>query len=250
MNVFNQIRAELLRMLRSPASMIPTLLFPIMFWTFFGLPNASGKINGFSVGAYILASFVMYSVIQTVMFNLSIVIATERDTGWYKYLRTTPARVWMLFVAKIVSVILLALIAINLLIIVGTISAGFQLEVGKWLNLVARAIFSVLPFAAMAVFIGYAVRGVNAVSPVVNLIFFPMSFASGLFIPLDGLPKMVQDIAPFLPAYHGGQLTRAAVGVPSAAGDGTHALWILGYTVVFLVLAVWAYKRDEGANYR
>jgi ABC-2 type transport system permease protein len=245
-----QLRAELLMLLRNPASLIPTVLFPIMFWIFFGLPNARQTSNGFNIGAYILASFAMYSMIQTVLFNLGIFIASERATGWYRFLRTTPARVWVVFSAKLISVLVLALLALSALLVVGALTGGVTLPLQTWLSLIARVLIGVLPFAALAVFIGYVAKGANTASPIINLVFFPMAFASGLFVPLNSLPKIVQDIAPFLPAYHGGQLARVAVGVPSASSELTHVLWLLGFTVLFLILAVWAYKRDEGANYR
>lgn len=246
-----QIHMELLSMLRNPASLIPTVLFPIMFWTFFGLPNARQTFNnGFSVGAYILANFAMYSVLQTVLFNLGIFIASERSTGWYRFLRATPARVWMIFGAKLVSVLLLALLALTLLLIFGAFSGDMSLPMLTWLSLVAHVLFGALPFAALAVFIGYIAKGANAASPMINLVFFPMAFASGLFVPLSQLPKVVQDFAPLLPAYHSGQFARLGIGVPSSLGTWTHALWILGFTALFLALAVWAYKRDEATQYR
>ena len=245
------IRVELFAMLRNPASLVPTLLFPVMFWFFFGLPNAQAKSeSGFDVGAYILASFAMYSIIQTVLFNLGIFIATERSSGWYRFLRTTPMPIWVLFTAKLVSVMLLGLITLTLLLTIGSITGGISLPASAWISLVARVLLGALPFAALAVAIGYLAKGAQSASPIINLIFFPMSFASGLFIPLPSLPKIVQDIAPFLPSYHGGQLARVVVGVPSAKSELEHVLWLLGFTLAFLALAVWAYKRDEGTNYR
>jgi ABC-2 type transport system permease protein len=192
----------------------------------------------------------MYSMIQTVLFNLGIFIASERATGWYRFLRTTPVRVWVVFTAKLISVLTLALVALSALLIVGAITGNVTLPLQTWGSLIARVLLGVLPFAALAVFIGYVAKGANTASPIINLVFFPMAFASGLFVPLESLPKIVQDIAPFLPAYHGGQLARVAVGVPSASSELTHILWLLGFTALFLILAVWAYKRDEGANYR
>jgi ABC-2 type transport system permease protein len=246
-----QIKAEFLTMIRSPSALVPTLLFPIMFWVFFGLPNARGTMqSGFNVGAYVLSSFATYSLIQTVLFNLGIFIAIERSTGWYRFQRTTPVRVWVMFTAKLIGVLMLGLIALGLLLTVGSITGGINLPITIWLSLVARVLLGVLPFAALAVFIGYLAKGTSSASPILNLIFFPMAFGSGLFIPLSQLPKIVQDIAPFLPAYHGGELARSAIGVPSAQGELTNVLVLLGFTALFLVVAVWAYKRDEGANYR
>jgi ABC-2 type transport system permease protein len=245
------IRVEFFAMLRNPASLVPTLLFPVMFWFFFGLPNANQKSeSGFNIGAYILASFATYSIIQTVLFNLGIFIAIERSSGWYRFLRTTPFRVWVLFSAKMIGVLGLGLIALTLLLTVGAFSAGIQLPFGTWLEIIGRALIAMLPFAALAVAIGYLASGPGSASPIINLIFFPMSFGSGLFIPLDGLPKIVQDIAPFLPAYHAGEFVRRAIGAGQRSSDLENLLWLAGFTVAFLALAVWAYKRDEGTNYR
>ena len=44
-----------------------------------------------------------------------------------------------------------------------------------------------------------------------------MSFLSGLWIPFEALPPIVKAIAPFLPAYHLGQLALGAIG--SGAGS-------------------------------
>jgi ABC-2 type transport system permease protein len=249
--LFGQIQAELLGMLRNPASLVPTLIFPVMFWVFFGLPNAGRTSpDGFNIGAYILASFATYSMIQTVLFNLTIGIAQERATGWYKFLRTTPTPIWVIFVAKMLSVIVLGIMALALLLVVGAVTAKIELPALVWLELVGRSIIAMLPFAALAVAVGYFARNVQSASPIINLIFFPMSFGSGLFVPLAGLPKLVQDIAPYLPSYHGGMFVRKLVGSTEGSGDLTHLLVLLGFTVAFLLLAVWAYRRDEGNNYR
>ncbi len=245
-----QVRAELTGMLRNPASLVPTLLFPVMFWLFFGLPNARITQNGFNVGAYILASFAAYSMIQTVLFNLGIFIAQERATGWYRFLRTTPTPMWVIFGAKMIAVLSLGVIALAVLLAVGAVSANIQLSVLQWLELGGRTIIGMLPFAALAVAVGYIARGPQTASPILNLVFFPMAFGSGLFIPLSGLPKIVQDIAPYLPAYHSGMFVRKVIGSTEGSGDITHLLAILGFTALFLILAAWAYRRDEGTNYR
>jgi ABC-2 type transport system permease protein len=246
-----QTRAEVLALVRYPALMIPTLLFPVIFWVFFGLPNAQKMTaDGHSVGAYMLASFAMISVIQTMLYTLGFNIAIERSTGWYRYQRTTPLRLWPMFGAKLLADLLLALLALGLLLVIGAWTGDVHLPLAAWASLVVGVLFGGLPFAALGVFIGYVATGSGSASSLINLIFLPMSIASGLFIPLDSMPSIVQQIAPFLPAYHGGMLARVAVGVPSASPQWVHVVWLLGFTVVFLALAVWAYQRDEGANYR
>jgi ABC-2 type transport system permease protein len=240
---------EIISLLRSPAALVPTLIFPMMFWTFFGIPNAKFEINGFSVGAYMLCSFAAYSAIQTVFFNIGIAIATERAQGFYKLIRVTPMRVWQVLSAKMLATLSLAALALVLLLIYGKFSINLDQPLNIWLEMLGRALIGMLPFAALGAFVGYVSKGAQTASPIINLIFFPLAFGSGLFIPLENLPKIMQSIALYLPSYHSGAFTRAAVGI-NREQSWEHLVWILGYTVLFVILAVWAYRRDEGTNYR
>jgi ABC-2 type transport system permease protein len=77
-----------------------------------------------------------------------------------------------------------------------------------------------------------------------------MSFASGIFVPLQYLPDFIQKIAPYLPTSHLVQLAWIIVG--STSGDGqvwTHVLILLAYAAGFAGLAGWAYLRDENKNF-
>ena len=241
--------SEIIAVLRSPAALVPTFIFPIMFWTFFGIPNAAREINGFSVGAYLLCSFAAYSAIQTVFFNIGIAIASERAQGFYKLVRVTPMQVWQVLGAKMLATLALAAVALILLLVYGKFSINLDQPLNIWLEILIRALIGMLPFAALGAFIGYVSKGAQTASPIINLVFFPMAFGSGLFVPLETLPKIMQDIAPYLPSYHSGAFARTAVGI-NRQDSLEHLIWILGYTVVFVVLAIWAYKRDEGTNYR
>ena len=75
-------------------------------------------------------------------------------------------------------------------------------------------VLGVLPFCAIGMFVGSLVSG-QAAPAIVNLIFLPMAFLSGLWLPLQFLPKFLQQIAPIWPAYHLAQLALPRVGAPS-----------------------------------
>jgi ABC-2 type transport system permease protein len=81
-----------------------------------------------------------------------------------------------------------------------------------------------------------------------NLIFLPLSFASGLFMPLDRLPGFVQRIAPYLPTYHYAQLAWSAVGVPSESLLASLA-WLAGYTALFMAVTIRAYRREQSLKF-
>jgi ABC-2 type transport system permease protein len=66
-----------------------------------------------------------------------------------------------------------------------------------------------------------------------------------LWIPIDVMPPLVKAIAPFLPAYHLGQLALGVIGAGAGAPAWSHVAALAGFTLVGLGLALWGYRRDE-----
>jgi ABC-2 type transport system permease protein len=132
----------------------------------------------------------------------------------------------MLFAASIFAI--LAMLAMTI--------GGVALPIAAWLRLFIVEIFGVLPFCAIGLCIATLVSG-QAAPAVVNLIYLPMSFLSGLWMPLSVLPPVVRGLAPRWPAYHLGQLALAAVGQPSQGAAPTHIAALAAVTIVFLAVA-------------
>ncbi len=78
------------------------------------------------------------------------------------------------------------------------------------------------------------------------MIYLPMSFCSGLWMPLFLLPRWLQHIAPWLPTYHLAQLMQHIFGY-AAPGDSVahHAGALLGFTLLFLGAATLAFQRID-----
>jgi ABC-2 type transport system permease protein len=84
----------------------------------------------------------------------------------------------------------------------------------------------------------------------VNLVYLPLSFCSGLWIPIFLLPKFLQTVARALPPFHISQLALRAVGMSRETGSiAGHLQALAGFTLFFLGIAVVLYRRDEGQLY-
>jgi len=105
-----------------------------------------------------------------------------------------------------------------------------------------------IPFIALGFAIGY-LSGPNSAVAVINLIYLPTAFASGLFFPKQLLPKFIQSIAPYLPLHFYGQLGWDAIGAPTDESVTTDWLYLIGYGVAFFLIALWAYRREEGKKF-
>lgn len=246
--VQQQIKAEFLKLWRIPAFSVPTILFPVLFFVLFGIPNARQTTDtGISVAQIILASLTAYGLMNIALFSFGVGIAGERGQGWMKLVRATPMPPWIYFAAKLAMALLFAAAICLLMFPVAIVGANVRMPGSQWGALLLNLVLGLMPFALIGFAIGYW-AGPNSAVPIANVAGLILGFGSGLLIPLEGLPGFMRSIAPYLPTYHYGQLVWGAVGAGDGA-TGTHVLWLFGTAVMFGLLAVWGYRRDQGKQY-
>ncbi len=246
--LLQQARSEFIKLWRIPMFSIPTLVFPVLLFLLFGAPNAQETLpGGVSLGKYVMASFAAYGVLGIAFFSFGIGVASERGQGWTKLVRATPVPPWVYFAGKGAMALLFATLLLLMLFSVAAVVAGVRMAPGEWATLYVSLVLGMLPLVTAGFALGYW-AGPNSAAAVANLIYLPISFASGFLIPLQSLPSFVQALTPYLPPYHYGQLAWRAVGLDDGQA-ATHIAWLLGSGVVFGALAVWGYRRDSGKQF-
>lgn len=244
-----EAKYEVLKHARIPAFVIPSITFPVMFYMLFGLAFGSGRgVGGVSMATYLIATYGAFGVIGASLFGFGAGIAIERGLGWMLLKRATPMPAAAYFFAKLVVCMLFGTVIVLLLSAIGIAFGGVRLPPLTWARLVLTLVAGATPFCAMGLAIGY-LAGPNSAPPIVNLVYLPMAFASGLWIPIEVLPGAIRSIAPFVPAYHLGQLALSAIGAGRGAPAWSHVAALAGFTCMFLALAFWAYRNDEGKTY-
>nr|WP_276319864.1 ABC transporter permease [Egibacter rhizosphaerae] len=245
---------ELRSTARSMQFVIGAVALPALLYAMFGLSNASPSNvlpDGTHVGTMQMVSFCAYGVVSLAIFTFGESVAEERGRGWVRTMRATPLPSWSFFAAK-VGVALVG----GLLIVASTgglaVAAGnVRLDAGTWLAITLTMLAGVLAFSTLGFAIAYAVRP-RAATAIANLIFLPLAFLSGFFVPLGELPSVLSDIAVWLPTYHFGQLAWQYV-APAADAEAwtsvapastvVHLAWVLGSVVVFGAIAALASRR-------
>ncbi len=244
----NETRAELTKFVRLPAYVIPTLAFPVAFYAFFGIVMAGPQhIGATSAATYMLATFGAFGVVGCALFGFGVSVASERGQGWLLVKRASPMPPAAYFIAKVLTTMVFALVIVLMLSLLGTELGGVRLAPSAWLALVAALVLGSIPFGAIGLAIGF-VAGPNSAPAIVNLVYLPLSFLSGLWIPIEGLPPVVAHIAPFLPTYHLGQLALGTVG----AGHGsamTHIVILALWAIAGAGAAAYGMNRDERRTY-
>lgn len=243
-----EAKYEILKYVRLHMFSISTLMFPTMFYVLFGIVLPSGT-NRTETATYLLATMACYGVMGVAMFSFGVGIAMERGQGWLEVKRASPMPLPAYFLAKIVNAMVFATAISLLLLAVGVAFGGVRMAPVMALKLVSILVLGSIPFSAMGLAIGYFAKP-NSAPAVVNLIYLPMSFCSGLWIPIFVLPKVLQNIAQVLPPYHVAQLALNTIHMgPYPNPVGGHINAVIGTTLLFLGIAAYGYWKDEGETY-
>ncbi len=178
------------------------------------------------------------------LFGFAVGVSTERGFGWLDVKRASPMPPMAYLFAKAFMAMVFSLILVAALYALGTAFGGVRLPLIGALQLAGVLIAGSIPFCALGLALG-CLAPANSAPAIVNAIFLPMSFCSGLWIPLPLLPKVLQQAAPFLPPYHFAQLALRCTGAQSIGGAARHVFALAAFTVAFLLLARRGFNRDD-----
>lgn len=234
-----EARSECLRYMRNPSFMLPIMLFPAMFYLLFGVLMA--RSNGADAARYLLASYGVFGVMSPGLFGFGVSLALERDSCLLTFKRALPMPPGAYLIGKMIMAMAAAAGVIVLLLTMALTLGHVTLAASQAAALLLVGVLGVLPFCALGMFVGTLFKGQGAPG-VLQLIYLPMSFMSGLWFPLPMLPKFLQQIAPIWPSYHLDMLAMAAVGMNTQPLLG-HVLVLLVFAAGFLLLAARRLRR-------
>ena len=228
-----EAKYEFLRLLRTPSYALPTLLFPVLFYLLFGvlLNRSSGD-----AARYLLATYGVFGVMGAGLFGFGVTVALEREQGFLVYKRALPMPPGAYLFAKMAMAMLFGGTITLLLALLAATAGGVRLAPSQWLSLWAVQTLGVLPACALGLYIGTRVGGQGAPA-VVNMLFLPMAFLSGLWLPLRLLPSWIAAAAPAWPSYHHAQLALKVIGMDDGGPVWRHLLVLVVVTVACFALA-------------
>jgi len=234
-----EMRSEIVRYLRNPGFVLPTMLFPTVFYLMFGVFMASK--NSADASRYLLAAYGTFGVMAPGLFGFGVSLAMERETGLLTLKRALPMPPFAYLLGKMVMAMLISAGVLTLLVLLATTLGHVSLTAAQVATLYATNVPGVLPFCALGLFIGTLVKG-QAAPALINLVYLPMAFLSGLWFPVTALPKAVQMFAPLLPSYHLNALALDAVGIFKVAAL-PHVLFLATFTALVSWIAARRLRR-------
>jgi len=221
--------------MREPLGAIGTIVMPVLIFVVLGgvvggrlTPGGLAANTCIHVGLPVLASILI--VISAVL-SLVTIISIYREGGILKRLRATPLRPQTILTAHVLVKLILTAATMVLMVLAGkryypvgvhvpVVSFTFALLISTWSILsIGFLIASIVPTARFA-------------QPIGAVILYPMIGFSGLFVPIDALPPVLNAVARALPlTYAVGLLQGAWNGEPWSAHLGDVAALALVFVV-------------------
>jgi ABC-2 type transport system permease protein len=196
-------KRSILRTIRQPAQVVPSLIFPL----FMLAVNASGltsatRIPGFPTNSYItfaLAIPFMQGALFSII-NAGTDIATDIETGFLNRLQLTPVRGFALLAGELAGVVLFGVFATLFYIVVGLIAgAHIAAGAGGVLVLLGLAAVIVLGFGGLGAFAAVRTGSGEAVQGLFP-VFFVLLFLSSMYLPRNLIKadwfRTIADINP------------------------------------------------------
>jgi ABC-2 type transport system permease protein len=240
---FNEVRFELLKLSRNRSYIFSMFGFPVVFYLLFGVANKASVFHGHTIARYLLAGYGCFGAMGSSLFGIGVGLAIERGHGWLEMKRASPMPAAAYLLAKLCVSIIFAVGITILLMILGTAMAGVHITTIEALRLLSVIAVGVVPFASLGLVIGLLMPS-NAAAGIINLIYLPLSFCGGLWMPIEALPHWLQQIAHGLPSFWFAQLALGSLGYSSSSALLAWAL-LAFYTVVFLLAAAFIFRRQE-----
>ncbi len=237
-----ELKYEFIRLMRTRAYSLSVLGFPLMFYLLFGIGQRSS-----AAAQYVIAGYSCFGLGSACLFGIGLGIAFERAQGWLELKWASPMPRLVYLAAKMAASATFALIVMGLLIGLGVTAGRAHVSLAQAAELAGILLVGSIPFTALGLLVAL-IAPPKAAAGIINLVYIPVSFASGFWMPMRMLPHWLQAAAPALPTYHLGRLALGVFGLAS----GKHALehWlVLASCSVLMFAAAWiTFVRSEAKS--
>jgi oleandomycin transport system permease protein len=239
-------RRSLINTWRTPEALLDVTLQPVIFLVLFTYVFGGAIANG-SQHDYL--QYLLPGILgQTIAMGgvaIGVNLNTDVDKGVFDRFRSLPiARSAPLVGAVLADVARYALLCTFVLGFGYILGFRATTSVPEVLAGCALAIAFALCLCWASVFVGMRARTPGAVQGIMILVVLPLSFGSSTFVPTDSMPGWLRSFVDVNPLTH---LVGAERGLLLGGPVASHLLWSLVWMaillVVFVPLALWAYRR-------
>jgi ABC transporter DrrB family efflux protein len=238
-------RRNLLVWMRVPAYIVFTVIQPVIFVLMFRYVFGGAIPVPNTTYVEFLLPGIIAQTAAFATFGTAIALAQELQKGVIDRLRSMPMARSAVLTGRLVADT--TRMTVTILIVIGVgYAVDFRFKNGAFLAvaMVVLAIVFGVAICCIAAYTGLAIGDEESVQAFGLIWLFPLTFLSSAFVPTDTMPGWLQAFANNQPFTYVVDTMRAmALGGPIEANLWKSIAWIAGIFIVFVPLAVRAYKR-------
>lgn len=223
---------ELKIFVREPLGVIGTVAIPVAIFVVMSrmlgpyVQTSAARVPRFASAD--LPIFVSLLIALSAVLSLVTIITIYREGGILKRLRATPLRPETILTAHVLVKLLFTALTLGLMVLAGRRYYPVAPDV-PLLSFTLALLFTTVSLLSMGFLIASLVPTARFAQPIATLVLYPMLGISGLFVPLESLPPVLDALARALPFTYAVSLLR---GIWHGAGWPAH----LGDVVVLLLM--------------
>ncbi len=236
---------ELKTYFREKDQVVFSFLFPILLLSIFsvvfdGQFDGADETPGLNAATYFLPGMAAAGVLLTSFQTMALTVATERDDGTLKRLRSTPMPAVSYFLGKVGLVAVTSLIQTVLLLGLAKLAFAATLpsEAARWVTFAWVFGLGVVGGTVLGVAYSSVATSARSAAPAVIVPVLVLQFISGVYFTFSDIPTWLQQVASLFPLKWIAQGMRSAFYPDALAVQEMAGGWEPGRTA--LVLGAWA----------
>jgi len=242
----HELRAQQLLFWRNREAAFFSFLFPILLLVLIGSVYGDEPIEGVNAPTYLLIGLLGYGVAANAFAGLAITLVVRREAGLLKRVRGTPLGPGTYLAAVIGSTVVVIALQVLAQLLLGVYALDADWP-ERPLAFAVAILTGAAAFAALGIAITSFVNTAEGSSAVVNAIYLPMAFISGVFFSTEEMPAFLQAISDVLPLTYFLDLIRATF-VPGEdfAASAVAAVVVWGLLGLLVAVRRFRWEPREG----
>ena len=219
---------------------VENFVFKIMNENMGEIKNVSNEIAEMNYQGYkgfIVPGIAAMAIMQNGIFSVVFTLLSYKNQGVLKRLKAAPISPSHFIVGHLISRVTIIILQTFVLLLMGVFVLDVSIGQGNifaWINILFLSFIGGILFLAIGLAISSLAPNEDSAPAIANLVTFPMLFLSGVFFPIDFLPKIIGYISNLLP------LTHLAQGIRLSALYGNSSIMTMpqiGITFAWLALS-------------
>jgi ABC-2 type transport system permease protein len=218
---------------REPMGFIGTLAMPVVLFVLFGRVLGAGRLASAAKVSLPFNPAILAAVVIAInaVQSLVAIISIYREGGILKRLRATPLSPVTILGAHVVVKLAFTLVSLGLLVLAGRRLFPGVMQVNVF-SFAMAVLLGTLSILSLGFVVASLVPTARFAQPIGAAVLYPMLALSGLFFPVNRLPRALQALAFVLPTTHAVALLQ---GVWDGSGWSAHWLNAVALLVLFAV---------------